>query len=88
MKYIVMTSQFRNKNSWKWQHPRRNIAIVKTDGIHMPKQIHPNHHAVKEIYQMWPGLYVGSTDKCQFARQLEEAQAICDKLNDTLETSW
>lgn len=86
-KFVVLSSADQNKNSWKWQHPRRRIAVIETNGIDMPKQIHPNHKSVVKIVKTWEMCYVGTTDRCQFARALAEAEDLCEKLNLASESS-
>lgn len=57
------------------------IAVVETDGVHTPKQIHPRHRAVIRIVGCWDRLNIGKTDQCAFRRKLAEAKATAEKLN-------
>jgi len=88
-KYQVMTSAFRQPGSWKWKHPRANVAIVKVNiieclrrGIDGPKQIHPRHKTIEKIIDHSEGLYNGSTDRCQFNKELYKLMNKAEELNN------
>jgi hypothetical protein len=82
--YFLITSCYRNKSSWKWQHRRKNIAIIKTDGT-QPKMISERPKYVKEIVWAKYALYEGlGTGKSQFDKAYKEAEDILDKLNENL----
>jgi len=80
-RFIVMDSAYPNKSSWKWQHPRRRVAVVERNGDMMPTQINPKHKAIKRIVKVWEGLYVGKTYKCQYQKALREAMSLAKSLN-------
>lgn len=82
--YIVMTASASTKSSWKWQHPRRRVAVVRCAPGLIPKQIHPRHKAVEAIVRTWECLYDGDTSRCQYQRALAEAHALAEELNDVL----
>ena len=79
--FFIVTSSFRNKSSWKWQHRRKNVAILETDG-RIPKIISDRPKFVKRIVWAKHGLYEGTSDRSQFAKALEEAEEILEKLNE------
>ena len=77
--YIVMTSPAQNKSSWKWQHPRRNVALVEVDPVYYhvhgaPKMISARARGVISIVRYWEALYVGS-ERSEYHRTLAEAEA-------------
>jgi len=79
--YFIKVSAFRNKSSWKWQHRRKNIAIIETNGT-QPRMISERPKYVIGIPWVRYGLYEGTTDKSQFSRALEEAEGILERLNN------
>lgn len=79
--YFLLTSCYRNKSSWKWQHKRRNVAIIKTDGTE-PKMISERPKYVEEIVWAKYGLYEGLTEKSQYNKALNEAETILERLNN------
>lgn len=79
--YFLLTSCYRNKSSWKWQHRRKNIAIIETDGTY-PRMISERPKYVKRIIWVKYGLYEGlGTGKSQFDKAYREAEDILDNLN-------
>ena len=56
-KFIVMTAQASMPSSCKGRYGR--VAVIETNGENMPKQIHPNHKAVKRIVKLWDRLFWG-----------------------------
>ena len=77
--YIIMTASETMPKSCKGIY--RRVAIVETDGVTTPKQIHPLHKAVISIPYQWRRLNVGKTNRCAYQRALCEAQTILNKLN-------
>jgi hypothetical protein len=75
-----MTAQARKPASCKFGNYGR-VALIETNGS-APKQIHPNHKAVKRIIKTWEMRNVGSTEKCAFRIALKEAREICENLNN------
>ena len=83
-KYFIVTSCFKNKGSWKWQHKRRNVAIIETDGT-VPKIITDRAKFVKKIHWVQRGLYEGiGSGRSQYDKALVEAEDILEKLNKNL----
>ena len=80
-KYIVMTARCKMPNNCKGGLNYYRVAVVETDGINMPKQIHPYHRNVKQIVWIRNKLYRGTTDKCAFAIAKKEAEELCERLN-------
>lgn len=78
-KFIVMTAKEKMPNSCWGNYGK--VAVVETDGVSFPKQIHPRHKAVVAIVRQWRRLNVGRTEKCAFRVALAEAKAVCAKLN-------
>ena len=58
------------------------IAVVRTDGKNMPKQINPRHKSVKSIVKIWRKLNVGTTDRCAYNVALKKANLLADLLNE------
>ncbi len=78
-KYIVMTAASRMPSSCWGRYGK--VAVVETDGINLPKQIHPNHAAVVQIVARWDRLFWGKTEKCAFKQALQNAKIMADRLN-------
>ena len=57
------------------------VAVVETNGIDMPKAIHPNHKAVVKIVRVWDRRNKGTTDRCAYAIACEEAEELAAELN-------
>ena len=83
-KYFIITSCFPNKSSWKWQHRRRNIAIIETNGT-VPKIISERPKYVKKIHWFKKGLYVGvGSGKSQYDKALNEAKDFLKQLESNI----
>lgn len=80
-KFIVMTSKAKMPVACVGGFAYRNVAVVETDGQHMPKQIHPRHRAVKSIRFFQGRLFCGKTSRSAYGRALEEAAALAAELN-------
>jgi hypothetical protein len=78
-RYVVMTSSAQSKG--KWTHIRRNVAVVETDGLGMPKMISDRAKHLVRIVSYSGGLNVGSTDRCAYQVALREAEALAALLN-------
>ena len=78
-KYIVMTASAKMPASC-WGHYGK-VAVVETDGEHMPKQINKRHKAVVLIVKTWDKQHIGKTDRGAFQQAVKEAYALADKLN-------
>ena len=78
-RYIVMTSAARMPSSCWGRY--RHVAVVETDGVNMPSQIHPRHKAVRKIVAVWSRCNVGRTYRCAYARALVEARQLAARLN-------
>lgn len=83
--WTVMTSCFPNKSSWKWQHRRRNVALVKLTDEYaaagkLPKMISERAHGVATLHHLGDH-YVGETDRCVYERVLAAAEHAADRLN-------
>ena len=78
-KFIVMTSATTPAMNC-WGRYKR-VAVVETDGVNMPRQIHPRHNAVIRIVQTWENCHVGKTERCAFARAEAEALILAEQLN-------
>jgi hypothetical protein len=78
-RYIVMTARECMPTSCWGEY--RKIAVVETDGIHLPKQIHPRHKSVVRIVERWNKLFCGISKRCAYAIALAEAESLCDELN-------
>lgn len=84
--YFLVTTCYRNKSSWKWQHRRKNIAIIETDGT-VPKIISKRPKCVKSIPWVRYGLYEGTSERSQYSKALKEAEEILEKLNNAISKS-
>lgn len=78
-KFIVMTAAACMPSSCKGKYGK--VAVVETDGENIPKQIHPNHKAVKRIVQVWDRRFWGTTDRCAFHLAKKQAEELVEKLN-------
>jgi len=70
----------------KWQHPRRKVAVVQltqeyTAKNWRPKMISDRARGVLRIIATWNNLYVGKTDKCEYAVRLKAAEELAARLN-------
>lgn len=81
-RFIVMTAAACMPGSCWGRYGK--VAVVETDGVNMPNQIHPRHKAVKAIVRTWDRLNIGHTSRCAFRRGLAEAHALADRLNAPL----
>lgn len=79
-RFVVMTAAANMPASCKFGVYRR-VAVVETDGEHMPKQINPRHKVVKRIVQTWERLNVGLTERCAFSVAYREAKQLAAELN-------
>lgn len=81
-RYIVMTSAAKMPN--KVRAPYGNVAVVETDGEHMPKQIHAGHKSVVSIPWFRGRLHMGyntRSTRTAFALALIEAKRVAAELN-------
>jgi len=78
---IVQTSAFPNKSSWTWQHRRRNVAVLITDGRECVSMISTRARGVRSIEAYWGGLYAGSSPRCEYERKLAQAELVAAQLN-------
>ena len=78
-KFVVMTAAAKMPSSVKARY--RRVAVVETDGESVPRQIHPNHRAVKRIVRTWERLNVGLTTRSAYYRALAEANVLAAQLN-------
>ena len=79
--FIVQTASAPIKNSWKWQHPRRRVAVLEVDYGVVPKMISERARGVVRIVDTWECCYVGSTSRCQYSRALSWARDLAAQLN-------
>ena len=79
-RFVVMTAAAYMPSSLKFGKYGK-VAVVETDGVTMPKQIHPGHRACRRIVEVWDRLNIGHTERCAFQRALAEARALAEKLN-------
>lgn len=77
--YVVLTAQAKMPTSCMGRYGR--VAVIKTDGVNMPKHINPRHNTVKGIVQIWDRLFWGTSNKCAFARAVTAAKALAEDLN-------
>jgi hypothetical protein len=78
-RFVVMDAAAPMPNSC-WGTYRR-VAVVETDGEHLPRQIHPRHRAVRRIVRTWERQHVGKTCRSAFYEAKRAAQALADRLN-------
>lgn len=80
-RYIVMTSSAKMPS--KVRAPYRNVAVVETDGVHMPKYINPRHKTVVRIVARWERQHCGHRPRgnTAFERAYREACALAVTLN-------
>jgi hypothetical protein len=81
-----MTSSAPNKASWKWQHQRRNIALVKVDYYRFnregqPRMISEHARGVLKVRHMG-AFHVGKTDRSEYYRALKQAERAVIELNN------
>jgi hypothetical protein len=79
-RFIVMTSSAHMPSRCKFGN-YGNVAVVETDGQHMPRQIHIRHASVLSIPYYRGRLNCGKTERCAFQRCLAEAQQIAARMN-------
>lgn len=82
-RFVVMTASSPSKSSWKWQHPRKKVAIVEKVDPFGPDPVRIDHRlkSVKQIVVVWKCLYVGKTYKCQYDQYRYFAEKICYLMN-------
>jgi hypothetical protein len=80
-KFIVKVARSAMPSCCKGGCNYYRIAVIETDGINIPKQIHPKHKKVISIRYLRNRLYRGKTNKSIFYRCLEDANAIAYELN-------
>lgn len=79
-RFIVMTAKAYMPNSCKFGNYRK-VAVIETDGVNMPRQIHPNHAAVKRIVWKRDRLNAGKTERSAYYVALAEATRMAAELN-------
>lgn len=82
---IVMTRSAKCPSSWTWSHPRRRVAVVLVDRDIIPtgepSMISDRSRGVHGIVETWERLYVGSSERSQYAVALREACDMAARLN-------
>lgn len=78
-RFIVMTAAAKMPSSCWGKYGR--VAVVECAPGMVPKQINPNHKAVKRIVQLWDRRRIGKTSRSAFQRALAEAEEYCEELN-------
>lgn len=81
-KFVVMTAAAYMPNSCWGNYGK--VAVVETDGVNMPSQIHPGHKSVISIRYLADRLNKGKTSQCAFRRALARANEIAAELNGTV----
>lgn len=87
-KYIVKSSAAVMPSSC-WGRYRR-IAVLEVDpDVESVTMISTHARGVREIVRTWEKLNVGTTNRCAYAKAMEEAEELCAELNwDTGWTAW
>lgn len=80
-KVIVMESSAKMPISCYGARNYLKIAVVETDGVHVPKQIHPRHKSVIKIVRVWDRVYQGKSAACAAASARRDAVALASYLN-------
>jgi len=84
--YYYHESCFQAPSSYKWNHPRRNLFIIKVNEKlyratgQLPKQANERHKIVEGIKWAEYGAYIGSTERCQYEKARAEARQMMEKL--------
>lgn len=77
-RFVVMSSADQPRGKW---HGYRKVAVIETDGRHMPSMIHVGHASVRRIVFRRDQVFAGTSDRCGFAIALEQAKALAARLN-------
>ena len=65
--------------------PYRRVAVLEVeDGVSHVRMISARARGVKRVVRVWERLYVGSSDRCAFAKAYRAAQQRADELNREL----
>jgi hypothetical protein len=85
-RYLVMTASARTPASWEWNHERRRVAVVKITESYakegrVPKMISTRARGVEDVKIIAERAYVGSSERCQYERAIEEACSLAERLN-------
>ena len=86
-RYVVMESSAQVPSSWKWNHRRRRVAVVKRSEEYakeerVPKMISTRARGVEDGKIIAERAYVGSSERCQYQRALQKAYDLAEKLNE------
>ena len=81
-KYVVVTSSDTNKGGWG-NYAR--VAIIETDGVHMPTRIAERDKTCVQIVKTWNKVHVGSTERCQYQRVLKTAEHEAEQMNKAIQ---
>lgn len=80
-RFVVMVAQAKMPTKCFAAYNYRKVAVVETDGVNMPKQIHPSHKSVVSIPFIRDRLFKGKTKKSAFWIEYAKAVALAEKLN-------
>jgi hypothetical protein len=80
-RYIVKTAAANMPNSC-WGTYRRVAVLEVEDGVEDVAMISERARGCIRIVETWERLNVGITDRCAYARALDEARAMARDLND------
>lgn len=80
-KYIVLTASAKMPGSCWGRYGK--VAVIETDGEHMPKQINERHKSVVRIVKTWDKMHIGKTERGAYQQAVREAYALADQLNSS-----
>lgn len=80
-RFVVLTSSAHMPNSVRSAY--RNVAVIETDGINMPRRINKRDKAVVRIVALWERQHMGRNPRGNTAYEvaLREAFAMAARLN-------
>jgi hypothetical protein len=82
-RFVVMTSRAQATGSAsKYGYNYRNIAVVETDGVGMPKMISDRAKHLVRVVRRWGPCNVGKTERSAYSIALAEAEARAKQLNE------
>lgn len=80
--FLVMTSSAQVKGLARKFGKYRNVAVVEVQsGFDRPKMISERARGMLRIVRHYGSCSVGSTERCQYAVAMKEAEELCARLN-------
>lgn len=80
---VIKTSRAPMPGSCMGGHRYYRVALLEVIKGHIPKKIDTRSRGIVRIVQIWEPVYMGTSDRCGWARAMAEAEALSSKMGQT-----